>query len=129
MEDNKLTQEMKGHGVIVAIHAKHSDLEILLFFNVSRSFVHKIRRGLEASVESVAKRRKHKLRSDAVRTPQLLQQVQGIIDEDPSKTIRAILRDLQVSECTIRRTVYEEIRYKSYVMCRGQFMSAQTQEQ
>ena len=71
MEENKLTQEMKRHAVIVAIHAKHSDLEISQFFNVTRSFVHKVRRKLEASdgnVESVANRRKHKHRSDTVRT-------------------------------------------------------------
>ena len=58
---NKLTQKMKKHAVIFAIHAKHSDLEISQFMNVVRSFVHKVRRELEASdgnVESVAKRRK-----------------------------------------------------------------------
>ena len=57
-------------------------------FECRRSFVHKVRRDLEASdsnVESVAKRRKHKRRSDTVRTPQFVQQVQDIIDEDPSK--------------------------------------------
>ena len=61
MEDNKLTQEMKRHAVIVAIHANHSDLEISQFLNVARSFVHKVRRRLEVSddnVESVAKRKK-----------------------------------------------------------------------
>ena len=80
-------------------------------------------------MESVAERRKHKPRSDTVRTPQFVHQVQDIIDQDPSKSIRAISRDLQVSECTLRRIVHEDIRYKSYVMRRGQFMSAQTQEQ
>ena len=56
---------MKRHAVIAAIHAKHSDLEKSQFLNVARSFV---RRELEASdgnVESVAKRRKHKPRSDS----------------------------------------------------------------
>ena len=42
MEENKLTQEMERYAVIVAIHARHSDLEILHFFNVARSFVHKV---------------------------------------------------------------------------------------
>ena len=120
---------MKRHAVIVAIHVKHSDLEISQFFNVTRSFVHKVRRELEASdgnVESVAKRRKHKPRSDTVRTPQFVQQVQDIIDEDLSKSIRAISRDLQVSECTIRRIVHKDIRYKFCVTSRSQFKSVQT---
>ena len=125
MEDNKLTQEMKRHSVIDAMHAKHSDFEISQFFNVVRPFVHKVRRELEASdgdVESVGSGRKHKPPSDTVRTPQFVQQVQDIIEEDPSKSLKAKSRDLQVSECTIRSIVHEDIRYKSYVMCRGQFM-------
>ena len=82
MEDNKLTQEMKRHAVTIAIHAEHSDLEISQFFNVARLFVHKVHREFETSdgnVESVAMRRKHKLRSSTVRTPQFVQQVQAIL--------------------------------------------------
>ena len=123
-----LTQEINRHAVVAAIHAEHSDLDISQFLNVTRSFVHKVRE-LEApdgNVESVTRRRKHKLRLDTVRTPQSVQQVEDIINEDPSKFIRAISRDLQVSECTIRRILHEDIRYKSYVMRRSQFMPAQT---
>ena len=110
-----MTNKMKRHAVIVAIHANHSDLEISEYLKFARSFVHKVRRELEASddnIESVTKRKKHKARSDRVRISHFLQQVQGIIDKDPSKSIRAISRDLQVSECTIRRIVHEDIRYK-----------------
>ena len=81
MEDNKLIHEMKGHAVIV-------DLEVSQFFNVARSFVHKVRRELEASdgnVESVAKRRKHKLRSDTVRTLRFVQQSRTLL----AKTIQS----------------------------------------
>ena len=62
---------MKRHAVIVAIHAKHSNLEISKIFNVTRSFVYKVSRELEAfdgNAESVTKRRKHKPRSDTIRT-------------------------------------------------------------
>ena len=120
---------MKRHAVIVVIHTKRSDLKISQFCNVPRSFVHKDRRELEASddnVGSVVTRRKQKPRSDTVRTLQFVQQVQDIIDEDPSKSIRAISIDLQSSKCIIRRIVHKDIRYKSYVMRRGQFLSAQT---
>ena len=91
-----------------------------------------VRRELEASdgnVESVVKRRKHKPRSGTVRTPHFVQRVQDIIDEGPSKPIRAISRDVQVFERTTRRIVHEDIRYKSYVMLRGQLISAETREQ
>ena len=132
MEDYKVTQEMKRHAVIVAICAKHTDLEISNFLNCARSFVHKVRRELEASagdVETVAKRKRHEERSDTTRNTQFVQQVQEIVDENPSKSMRAIARDFNVSEGLIRRVVHEDLRYKSYVMRRGQFMSAQTRNQ
>ena len=59
MGDNKLTNKMKRHAVIVTIHANHSDLEISEFFKFAR-FVHKVRQELKASdgnVESIAKRK------------------------------------------------------------------------
>ena len=123
---------MKRRAVIFALHAKHSDLEISQFLTVARSFFHKVRRDLESSdgiAGSFAKCRKHKLRSYTVRTLQFGQQVQDTNDRDPSKSIRAILRDLQVCECTIRRIVHEDIWYQSCVMHRVQFMSAQTRAQ
>ena len=86
--------------MLSSLYTNHSDLEISQFFNVSRLFVHKFRRELKTSdgnVESVAKSRKHKPLSDTVKTPQFVQQVHDI-DEGPSKSIRAISRDLQLSE-------------------------------
>lgn len=127
-----LTQEMKRHAVIVAIHAEHSDVEIARFLKVARSFVNKVRKELEASggdVLSVAKRKKHSQRSDIIRTQQFVQQVQEIIDTNPEMSIRAIARNLNVCEGVIRTVVHDDIRYKSYVMRRGQFMSEQTKEQ
>ena len=93
-----------------------------------RNFLNVVREleAFDGNVESVAMRRKYKPRSVTVRELQFVQQVQDIIAEYPSKSIRAILRDLHVSECTIRHIVNEDIRYKSYVMGRGHFMSAQT---
>jgi len=132
MEDYKVTQEMKRHAVIITICAKHTDLEISNFLNCARSFVHKVCRESEASagdVETIAKRKRHEERSDTTRNTQFVQQVQEIVDESPSKSMRAIARDLNVSEGLIRRVIHENLHYKSYVMRRGQFMSAQTRNQ
>lgn len=40
--------------------------------------------------------------------------------------MRALANELEVDESTIRRVVHEDLRYKSYVMRRGQFMSDRT---
>lgn len=69
------------------------------------------------------------MRTLCIKTTQFIQQIQAIVDENPSKSIRALARDLKVSEGLVRRVVHEDLRYKSYVMRRGQFMSAQTREQ
>ncbi|UYV73719.1 hypothetical protein LAZ67_11000496 [Cordylochernes scorpioides] len=37
--------------------------------------------------------------------------------------MRALAKELQVDEATIRRVVHEDLRYKSYMMWRGHFMS------
>ncbi|XP_014784953.1 tRNA (guanine-N(7)-)-methyltransferase isoform X1 [Octopus bimaculoides] len=112
MADTMLTQEMKRHAVIVAICAERSDLEIANFLNVARSFVHKVRTELEASggnVSIVSKRKKHSKRSDAIRTPQFIQRVQHIVSDNPEKSLRAVAKELEVSEWTVRTVVHEDI--------------------
>ena len=126
-----MTQEMKRHAVVVAIVAHHGDSEIASFLNVARSFVFKVRRELETSggdIAHVAKRKKHSPRSDVIRTTEFIQQVHEVVDEDPSKSMRAIAQQLDVAERTIRRVVKESLRYRSYVMRRGQFMSDMTKK-
>lgn len=43
--------------------------------------------------------------------------------------MRAIVKDLHVFDDTIRSMVQENIRYNSYMIRKGQFMPAHTQEQ
>jgi inhibitor of nuclear factor kappa-B kinase subunit alpha len=126
-----LSNEMKRHAVIVAIHAEHADTEIAVFLKLARSFVHKVRAELEDSqgdVASVAKRKLHATRSDNMRTPEFVAQVRGTIDASPGTSMRSLAREFDVSEGTIRNVVHEDLRYKSYVMRRGQFMSQAIQD-
>ncbi|EFN78261.1 hypothetical protein EAI_05701, partial [Harpegnathos saltator] len=60
--------------------------------------------------------KKHQERSDTTKNIQFVQQVQEIVDESPSKSMRAIARDLNVSESITRGLVREGLRYTSYVM-------------
>ena len=107
------------------------DPEIATFLNVTRSFIFKVRHELKmggGDVASVAKRKKHSPRSDTIRTPEFIQQVREVVEDDPSKSMRAIAQQLEVTERTVRRVVNESLRYKSYVMRRGQFLSDVTKE-
>ena len=56
--------------------------------------------------------KKHQQQSDRIRTHEFIQQVQNIIDESSEDNEV----NCKTSEATIRRTVYENLRYKSDVM-------------
>eukprot|EP00106_Octopus_bimaculoides_P001075 XP_014768517.1 PREDICTED: uncharacterized protein LOC106867953 [Octopus bimaculoides] len=122
---------MKRHAIIVAIHANHSDLEISNFLILARSFVHKVLLELEAcdsNVSPVSKRKKHSQHTDTKRILEFIR-VQNIINENLRISMRSIAKELRVSEWTIRTVVHHDIRYNSYVMWEGQFVSAKTQDQ
>lgn len=90
-------------------------------------FVFKIRKELQASgmnVSSVAKWKIPSRQSDIVKNVEFVQQVPGIIDENPEKSMRTNADLLHVPESTIRYVVNENISNKSYVMMRRQFISS-----
>ena len=71
---------------------------------------------------------KHSTCFDSMRTPKFIHKVKQTIDEDQGQSMRSIAKKLHVSEKTIRRSVHEDILYKSYVMKRGQFISEKSKE-
>ncbi len=73
---------------------------------------------------SVSKHKKKlSIRSNSMGTPEFMHKVKQKIDENWDQSMRTIAKKLHVSEKTIRRSVHEDIRYKSYVMKKGQFIS------
>ena len=84
-----ITEEMKRHAVIVALHAGSEAPQVANFLRVYRSHDYKVERILDESVgdvPSVAKRKKHPRRSDAVRDDDFIAKVENIVDDDPSST-------------------------------------------
>lgn len=67
-------------------------------------------------------RKMHKVCKDRT-SPDIIHRIQEVINEDPGKSMHSIARELQMSDITVRRIVAEEIRYRSYVLRRGQFMT------
>ena len=62
-------------------------------------------------------------RFDKKRTPEFVTEIQAIIDNDLNKSTRSIAIDIGISEFLIRQVVYEGIRYFSFKMRKGQFLS------
>ena len=63
-----------------------------------------------------------------MRTPEFIHKVKLTIDENRGQSMGSIAKKLHVSENTIRKSVHEDIRYKSYVMKRSQFISEKSKE-
>jgi predicted transcriptional regulator len=56
----------------------------------------------------------------------LAEEIRNIVDVDPGRSMRSIATEFGVTESTMRQIVQEDLRYKSYAMWKGQFMSEAT---
>ena len=124
-------QEWKRKSVLFAIRAGHDNATIAKFFDLTTTWVWKIRNQLEESggdYEAVAKRSTHQTRSDCLRTAKFVDKVKNVISKDPGKSMRAIAKDMKTSEALIRKCVSEDLRYKSYKMRKGQLLTAKAKE-
>ena len=70
--------------------------------------------------------KKHSHWSDTIRHRDFVMQMQEMVDKDPSMFMRAIGRDLHVSEHCIRSCMMEDICYKTYRMQKGQLLLCPT---
>ena len=54
--------------------------------------------------------------SEEKRTPKFIGEILAMIDNDPSKSIKSLAKDMGMSELLIKQVVHEDIRYFSYKM-------------
>lgn len=103
------------------------DLEIAIFLKVARSIIVKVCKELVAADSTTAAKRKTPSKSYiTIRTPTFVWKVQKIIDKSPRKPINTIAKELNVSRYSTGRIMHKNLLYKSDVMRRGQFASANT---
>jgi hypothetical protein len=70
-------------------------------------------------------RKIHKRCSDYKGTA-LAEDLRELITRDPGRSMRSMAQEMNISRTTVRKMVSEDLRYKSYAMRRGQFMSEAT---
>jgi len=131
METFVFPQEWKRHAVLMLISAGHESKLISDMLKVAESFVRKVKRELIDSnydFEAVAARKEHARRSDTKRDEDFVAQVQEMVNNDPGQSMRALARELNISEKTVRVCMMEDIRYKSYKMRKGQLLTEKMQE-
>ncbi|QQP52144.1 Transposable element tcb2 transposase [Caligus rogercresseyi] len=130
-----LTEQIVRRGAMVCgFRAGRTNIEIATFNNIPHGTVRNFRMTYNKFVEDGGKEEefdvtngKRKRRSDA-HDDDIVDNIQQIIDKDPGRSMRGIARELSVSDFLVRKIVKQDIRYKSYSLRRGQFMSAATKE-
>ena len=70
-------------------------------------------------------RKPHKRRSNP-HNQEIVARVQELVDTDPSKSLRAMARELEVSATLVCKIVKEDLLYNSYGLRKGQFMPKAT---
>ena len=75
---------------------------------------------------SVACRRQHRKRSDVVRPPDFVNELQKA-REDPDKGIRSLAREMNVGAAPMKHALNDDIRYHSYQRHRGHLLTATAQ--
>ena len=71
--------------------------------------------------KSTAAQKLHSIRFDKKTTSKFIGEIQAMIDNDPSKSIRSIAWDMGVAEFLIKQVVHEDFCYFSYKMRKSQF--------
>ena len=127
-----LVQEAQRGAVICGIRAGKTTREIADFNNIAMGTVKQISKAYRTFIEQGGedaeydiKRKTPRRRSEA-HGAEIVAQVQELINQDPGRSMRKIAADLGVSDFLIRKIVKEDIRYRSYALRKGQFMSEAT---
>ena len=131
--NGKVAVAQRG-AIVSGIHAGRTNSEIAGFNSIPISTVKKISKlyndflaseGMEEDFD--IQRKAHRRRSDNMRED-MVEVIEDMVDVDPGVSMRAIARELGCSEKLVRKICTQDLRYKSYRLCKGQFMNQATKE-
>ena len=133
------TEQEKCAATYECLRAHQAPKEIIKFLGYPKPTVYRIKKQFDAEAAANAgvvkgdgkplpHRKAHNRRKDAQnkKDPEFVKKLQNKINKHPGKPIRALAADMGVYQSCIRKYLKSYIRYKSYKMRRGQFMSAKT---
>ena len=115
-----------------ALRAGKTPKEIIEFLKMPKSTVYEIakkfnndlasQKGPDESKVLSPARKKRLVASNRKRSPEFLQRLQNLIEDDPMKSIRRLAMELGEAESTVRLAVHEDLRYKPYVIKQRQLL-------
>ena len=83
-------------------------------------------RNTVAHVRDFGVERKEQERERPARTPELVAQVEEMVDANPNTSVRALARETGMAEATMRQLVKEDLRMRSYVKQERSLLSEDT---
>ena len=129
----------KRAAVYACLRASQTPNDIIKFLGYPKQTVYDLKKRFdeemsangnvaEGSGEPSPARKQHKRRKDALdeKNKDFVKELQKMVDRDPGRPMTRLATDMGVDEKTIRNYLKQHIRYKSYKMRRGQFMSGKT---
>ena len=130
----------KRAAVYACLRASQKPADIIKFLGYPRQTVYNIKKRFDAEMaeneagdneescneEPSPARKAHNRRNDALdkKDEQFVNKLQKKVNKNPGLPMRRLAEEMGVDERTVRRYTNIHIRYKSYKMRRGQFMSA-----
>jgi hypothetical protein len=128
------TEEKICATIVSGLRAGRSVPEIVKFNNLKKSTVCDVKRGYDDFIAArglledfSSDRKTHKKRSNFLGVD-IVTRLQELVNQDTSRSMRSLARELNISEFIVRKKMAQDIRYKSYALRRGQFMSQATKE-
>ena len=120
---------------VYGVHAGRSNKEISEFNNIPMSKGKKQKKDYTDFIDEGDSpedydipRKSHKPRSDA-HDQDIVARVQELVDTDPSKSMRAMARKLEVSANLVHKIIKKDLQYKYYGLRKGQFTTEATKLQ
>jgi hypothetical protein len=128
------TEEKIRATIITGLRAGRTVSEIVRFNNLKKSTVRNVKRRYDDFIaggglpeEFSSDRKVHRRTSDTL-DASIVTKLQALVDQDPGRSMRSLARKLKISEFVIRKKMMQDIRYKSYALRRGQFLSHATKK-
>ena len=121
----------RRYAVIAALRAGRSAREIIDFFGYPRALVYRLKKAYDEADDKEdisGERKSHSRRSDSHRNEEFLSTLEGVIEDDPSKSMGALAKEMGVAKSTIHKAVHEDLDLISYKLRRRHLLTEKTKD-
>ena len=122
-------QEYQRAVVVSGLRAGLSPKDIIQLHNIPKTAVFLVRAKYKKHIDAgrlpdeFTGQMKTRQFVPRVWTPGFVRELEDLINHDPGRSMRSLAEAMNTSHVTIQACVEEDIKYRYYALCKGQFMS------